>query len=34
MNRRISATLLLEPQLNENYGKIKTDFYISQNEND
>ena len=27
MIRRISAILLLEPKLNENYGKIKTDFY-------
>lgn len=27
MIRRISAILLLEPHLNENYRKIKTDFY-------
>lgn len=27
MIRRISAILLLEPQLNENYRKIKADFY-------
>ncbi len=27
MMRRISAILLLEPNLNENYRKIKTDFY-------
>lgn len=27
MIRRLSAILLLEPQLNENYGKTKADFY-------
>jgi predicted helicase len=30
MIRRISAVLLLEPQLNENYRKIKTHFYTKQ----
>lgn len=30
MIRRISTILLLEPNLNENYNKIKTDFYIQK----